>query len=482
MFQHQCVEINNSDQPTAKVTSRSGNKIRSQLACQTSPVAFATASASPAVLPLSVSRTMEDIAIEFFFANHVFRETGVTRGHFEFLSVYAPAINTNKTLRTSLSAVALSAYAHRFQYPILLRRSRIYYCHALNSMQVELSSPTEEANGSTIVSMMLLGTFEMVNGEQLNSLIRNGVHMRGAMKTISMKADELLKSRHGMQLFLQMSWCRLVTCILRSIPTPEELRRTRRCAASLLKEDDPAWRLSEIMEKVAKFRADIKQRLLYDQLSIVDAALRLDRELSVLAEDIPIEWEFQCFPTQQSEFVFGSYYHVYPDLWVACIWNFIRSCRLVLHEEIRPRLMKVLDSINTEALLERTYQLQSSTAVVRMLISDICATVPQFCDYLPILSDVNARQGENFRSRHIYGDTIKNGVPATACVYHLFWPLLNAGQATQSDSQRDWIVNRCRYIGKTTGIQQTFALADLLESREEIGDWFERQGGEKLLS
>jgi hypothetical protein len=412
---------------------------------------------------------VDEYATAFFFAKHVFRESGVARGHFEFLPVYTTDLDTNETLSTSLKAATLAAYAHKFHYPALVRKSRIYYGLALNGLRVAMQSPTEATKSSTIVAMMLLGTFEILNCENINLLSNTDAHMTGAMKCISWRADQILKSHHGLQLFLQTSWCRLVTCILRCRSIPEELIETRMHAAKYLPTDDPAWKLSKIMEKVAKFRAELKVRVLWDTTKIVDIAARLDQELSALAENMPVEWEFQRISAEQDpELVFGSYYHVYPDLWMACIWNFIRACRLVLLKEIRLRANSSPDVMLPILSSRYGCNYRALDAIVEFLASEICATVPQFCDYLQDL--------------HVEERSTKSDVPTTASVYHLFWPLLNAAQATSLDSQWSWIISRCRDIGNTTGIQQVFALADFLETREDIDSWVDRQDEDKLSS
>lgn len=89
---------------------------------------------------------------------------------------------------------------------------------------------------------------------------------------------------------------------------------------------------------------------------------------------------------------------------------------------------------------------------MQQLVSDICASVPQYCGYLPVKSGSVS-----------YTQTVSNGIPAIAGIYLLFWPLLYAGQMAISEYQRDWIIDRMRYIGETTGIQQAFVFEAILK-------------------
>lgn len=123
-----------------------------------------------------------------------------------------------------------------------------------------------------------------------------------------------------------------------------------------------------------------------------------------------------------------------------------------LHQEMRSGLVDSIHSADRDVSSKYMYHYQSPISVAASLTSEICATVPQFCGPLLTPSGVNGHAGASAPDMCIGEDTHANGVPVTACVYHLLWLLLSAGQATQSDSQRDWIIQQCRYIGRATGI------------------------------
>ena len=415
-------------------------------------------------LPRHVSQPINDLAIDFFLSTHVFREYGYVRGHYEYLSGLGSEIRSNKTLLMTISAVALAAYAYKFWYPALLQQARRHYGHALQLINTALSVREEIIKDSTIISILLLGTFETVTSGNQKSFSHCEAHIRGAMATISIRGHHIVTSRRGQQLFLHMCWCLSVNCIVHSIQIPKELVSLRRYATSYLDANNPAWRLLDISFKLAKFRADVKTRVLSDYRSIVDVAFQIDRELFSLANDMPIQWRFQTVSVlEQSELVFGTKYHVYPDLWVASIWNAYRTCRLLLHQEIRTQLTYVLDTCPQSFTPMDMLNYQSSTDTLQQLALGIYATVPQFCGHISLPSGCLI-QTEGIVSQ----DPLIGGIPTTAGVYFLFWPLFSAGQTIDCEMQRKWIVDRSRYIGRTTGLQQAFALADLIENREEL--------------
>lgn len=403
-------------------------------------------------------------AIDYFLSSHVFRESGTPRGYYEYLLIFVNAGDNSQPLVASLSGVALAAYANAFRYPELLQQARRYYGHALKLLNAALSSPEETSKNSTLSSVLLLNTFNTLTGETNQSLVPCVSHMVAAMSILSLNGHSLVKSRTFLPLLLQVLWSMLQTYITRSARIPEELIALRQHAASALDTNDPGWKLSEIVLKVAKLRADIKEGILLDSASIVKAALDLDLEFSSFAENMPAQWRFAPIPAKEiSELVFGTCYHVYPDQWVAFVWNCLRTSRLLLHTEIRSRLADKLALSHLSFSDLETLDYRASAKIMHQMVFEICATVPQYAGYLEVLNS-NETLAEKSRS----SEQITNGIPVIAGAYLVLWPLLNAGQCTESDLQRNWIVERCRYIGRMSGIQQAFVFADLIESGDKV--------------
>jgi hypothetical protein len=419
-----------------------------------------------------IKQPINSRAIDFFLSTHVFRECGLLRGYYEYLSVLINGVGNSQRLVTSLSAVALAAYANSFQYPDLLQEARRHYVYALRLVNTALSSPEETVKTSTISSVLLLSTFETLTGETKKSLVPCVSHMIAAMWMLCLNGHGLVKTPTSLQLMLHVCWALIQTCIAYSARIPEELINLRKYAASGFDTNDPCWKLSDILVNVAKFRADVKEGILVDCGSIVKIAQDLEFELSSLAGRMPAQWLFESVPIKaMSELVLGTCYHVYPDQWVAYVWNSFRTSRLLLHKEIRTRLeeklaMSPLSFLETDAL-----NYQNSTKTLRQMISEICATVPQYSGYLQVLA-TDAILAEACGSLENISlskaSSLTNGIPTIAGAYLILWPLLNAGQTTESDMQRNWIVERSRYIGMVTGIQRAFVFADIIERGEKI--------------
>lgn len=419
-------------------------------------------------LPKSVIPSINDRVIDFFLVTHAFRDSGPIRGCYEYLTAFLNESGPDKTLLTSLRAAALAAYAYGFHYPDLLIEARREFGVALRLVNSALSSP-QATNDSTVISIILFSTFGALTSQTPQSLSDCESHTGGAMMITKLRGRQQLDTRPRLQLFMHICLIFFPNCLLHSTRIPSELVELREYAATLLDADDPAWKLSSIVVKVAEFRAEVKDGTLSDCLSIVEAATKLDSELSSLGENMSGQWRFETFCVEErSEFVLGDYYHVYSDLWVAHIWNILRTCRLLLHEEIDNQLKHSSTSSAQSAFSLDLVDSKFSARTLQQMFLDICASVPQYCGHLSRLrSHSNTKKSQlqgNIYPRH---GLAADDVPHVASVYLLLGPLLIAGWMIDSKIQRDWIIDQCRFLGRTTGIQQGFTIADILSRGEK---------------
>ncbi|RDH20653.1 hypothetical protein M747DRAFT_279334 [Aspergillus niger ATCC 13496] len=393
-----------------------------------------------------IVQSAESRAIDFFMSAHTFQNIGLIRGHYEYLSAFPIDVMAEERVVASLRAVALAAYATKFQHFVLLKKARQYYVSALRHINVALLSRREAAKYATIISILFLNTFEALTCESRDFPYQRETHLRGVASILEFQGVELVQSRRGLQLFRQTLLCISVTCLMRSFRIPMGLVKLHRHAAAYMDTGDPAWKLSDIMIALAYFRALVKDRTLCDPETIIASAKYIDRNLCSLADNMPKDWQFQVVELETtSEVVMGTQYHVYPDAWVA---------------EIKRQLENVLDTHLFEAV-----QYQQSVIIMQQLVSDICASVPQYCGYIPDVVDgsPDTPQATSVADGLTSAYQSSNGIPATAGIYLLFWPLLSAGQMANSEKQRGWIIDRMRYIGETTGIQQAFVFEDILK-------------------
>ncbi|KAL4941994.1 hypothetical protein BDV06DRAFT_222617 [Aspergillus oleicola] len=402
-------------------------------------------------IPRVISQPLNDRAIEYFLITNTFRNDDKLRGFYEYLPSFSSS-RCGEEVLLSLTATALAAYGNRFGYPGVLDRARHYYGRSLRSVNRALQSPEDAATDNTMVSILLLNTFEGLTSEGPTSLAYSEGHMKGELMVLNLRGESVMATRHGLQIFQHMSRCIITYCIIRPARVPADVIRLRRSAARYIDTTDPAWILEEMMIKIASFHTDVRDGVRTDRRSIIDAALELEDELGSLAECMPSAWDFKQISCEETtEARIAPYHHAYPDLWTAYLWNYIRTCRLRLQSAVVDQLSQLHSlSIDDQNLLLQ------SRRTMEGLILDICVSVRQYRG--PSTSDKGIGSAMN---------NIAGPVPMVAGVYFLLWPLLIAGSMVQSDTQRDWIVQQCRLLAKLTGIQRMSTVADTVASGSE---------------
>ncbi|KAL2839354.1 hypothetical protein BJY01DRAFT_250534 [Aspergillus pseudoustus] len=331
-------------------------------------------------LPQEIPQSLTDRAVAYFLHTHALSDSdsnGEVRGFYEYLLTLD--VSSMEIPSTCLTAAALAAYGNACHHrPDILKEARRYYGRSLRLVNRALQCREQAKETSTMISILLLNSFEALTSESLESMGYSDGHMRGVMMVMNLRGPGLMHSRQGLQVFLHMCRCLITYCIMRPVRVPEEVISLRRHAAKFLDTKNPAWRLEELMIKLARFRADVEAGSIGDQGSLVDVALRLDDELSQLTSDLPAHWHFDTVSTKLSDPAIPGYYHVYRDFWIAYIWNYARTSRLILHKMIQEQW---LNQDEVSACFKESTNVQSqSLKISRQLIWDICASVPQYCD------------------------------------------------------------------------------------------------------
>ncbi|KAL3475521.1 hypothetical protein BJX99DRAFT_271048 [Aspergillus californicus] len=397
----------------------------------------------PSTIAKEITQPMDDLAIDYFLSTHAFRDDGIVRGCFEYLLVSNDLL-THKTVFASLRAAALAAYGNKFRHKDILCESRRYYGDALRLVNCALQSQRDAATNQTMIAILLLNTFEALTSEGLSSMVNSDGHMRGVMMIMNMRGKSLMDTRQGLQVFLHMCRCLITYCIMRPVRVPLDVIRLREYAAKLLDQQSPSWRLENIMIKLADFRTDIDEGISGGYRSIVDFGFRLDYNLHSLAEDMAIPCGFA--ESASGTRLRSSVKLFYADPWATYIRNYIRTCRLILHNEIRNIFADVLDEPQTMSSVVSDLR-EASQRTSDQMTSEICASAAGYSDQLHSAASSKDRSGT---------------VSTMAGVYFLLWPLMTAGQMTTSSALREWIIRRCRLIGEATGVQRALAVADTL--------------------
>ncbi|PQE05572.1 hypothetical protein CJF30_00007731 [Rutstroemia sp. NJR-2017a BBW] len=437
-----------------------------------------------------------DRGTTYFINNFVAEESGPSHGHFNYLKEMCRKGGMNETLSAGLSAVGLAALSNKIRSPQLLGEARHHYTITLRRVNAALRSSTEAVKDSTLLSIMVLTVYETVTCTNQLSLKAWTEHINGASTLIKLRGPSQFRTRIGIGMFMQITSHLLISAVQREIPMPPEIVALRAQVQKRLDPTDPAFRLLAIIDKFAKFRADLRTQVFGDSASIIQHALALDQEVVEAFYNVPPGWEYETVEIDKNiapHIVYDGKYDIYYDYWVAQLWNSSRNCRLLLNEVIRQHILEGFKSVPplfTDSLYTAQYQLSTDTLVE--LRNEILRSIPQSLGYVT-RKPSSWKRSPSSSSRtpsppsfsdpfaDLYPDLDPSLHPATYTApslsstpnpshpaigaYFLVWPLYIAGVTrVTSSSERIFITENLRRLHTDYGIAQGAALAHFIET------------------
>lgn len=387
--------------------------------------------------------TIDDRAICFFLANYVMPSDGRIPGHMAVLTTMTEALPD--CLTSSMKAVGLAGYANSVNAPSLMRLARYQYVLALRSTNEALRSPVLVKKNATLISILILNTYEAVTGTDRKSLKAWADHIFGAASLLKLRGREQLYTVEGRQLFFQTVAMLMVTSIQLDIPLPDYIMEWTQEIKAILPDPSRGLICQEVMMEFTSIHTRIIHGMLSDPDTIVSRCLALDLILSDLFAWPSQLWSYKTIITDADpDIVYDGRYHIYKDHWVCQVWNNMRSIRCLLHTEIH-RTLKLLPESPA-----RSAQLLRSTTIMRVMHADILASVPQSLGY-------SGAPWDSSRS-----------VAGTCGSLFLIWPLWHAGvMFVTTNESRQYVARILLLIGREIGIRQAAVLgATVLDGSE----------------
>jgi hypothetical protein len=336
----------------------------------------------------SIEPTLDERATCYFVFNYLIGIQSPSRGVLDNLLLLYQTNSIDDNLLTAVKAVSYASYAHHMQSTELTDVSRYQYTKSVTMTNRALQSTADAVKDSTLMSVMILGMYEILTGNTQRSLEAWMEHIRGSAALIKMRGDDQLKTPQGRRLFIQASIGILTSCVQLNIAVPKQVEDMVRRIPDYLDTDDHfvqlAFRIHLTMIEVNQFRAAIHKGKLTDLHDILSQALEFDARLSSIADNPPPEFRYYVLRTApNSDIAFRDTYYVYFDLLTANLWNSVRVFRILMQEKIRDTLLKGFAAKPPVFILpEHTLQFQKSTDVCCELGAEILYSVPQHLGYV----------------------------------------------------------------------------------------------------
>ncbi|OLN81545.1 hypothetical protein CCHL11_05544 [Colletotrichum chlorophyti] len=339
----------------------------------------------PTALLYSLSPSYQERGMAYFFSRYVSVDENACHQNYDFIfDIWRPAsMLPNRQVdgvMASMTAVGLAGLSNLTMCPRMMDWSRRSYGTALRLTNDALRNPSEAVKDTTMLAILILGTYEMLTGRSPPTVRAWQEHINGASALAKMRGLTQFMTKAGARMFVMLTQIVLINCIQRDEPMPQPLVELRNQLGMLTGPNDPNWRISGPIYNFMQLRHDIKRGKFTQMRDIIDQLSKLDQEFVEIIAILPVFWRYR--PVELSAAhpaVFGGRHcDVYPALTLAATWNGIRSIRIMVHETIIGELFKGFPGKHIMSWpYEAKLQLAKSVELLEKLRDTILASVPQ---------------------------------------------------------------------------------------------------------
>lgn len=475
-------------------------------------------------LVYNLAPTLQENGTGYFLSRYVNMEETACHQKFDFLrDVWKPVSSTPDQevdgVLASMTAVGLMGLAnlHRTNLPMArdyMEAAQKSYGTALRLMNRALADPIESIQDSTMLTVLILGVFEMMdeNAPPTATIEAFLEHVNGAAALAIMRGPSQFLTLAGRRMFAMLCQRVVISCLQRAAPVPPPLITLFHTLHASLPPSDPTVWIPTMTFSLLALRASLKHHPHPPAPVLIDRLLALNAQYTTLTSTIPPSWHYKTYRlTRRHPAVLGPTLHLYPSLWHATAWNGLRTARILLLET----LLSEIYLSPTPLPPHQTAAFPPLRRLLRTLVSDIAASVPQHLG-LVNPADGSLADGSGIHTIEVHrtpspptspsptepnmdglGGMLPNGltlhdvtrgggVADDAARFMLLvsapstvvWPLYVAGMSDACGAEvKGYLVDRLRVLYMETGIRQADAVANVLVEHEGAGEWLDAGPG-----
>ncbi|ATY64652.1 hypothetical protein A9K55_004086 [Cordyceps militaris] len=473
--------------------------------------------------PLSLPLDM--IGLDFFLTHYVVHQSGPSSGFLDYVVTILAREEGHELLEGAVLAVGFAGLARTTKQTDLMCRSILMYTRTMERVNRALADPVAARRDSTIVTVLVLALYEFSKA----SLEGWKQHIDGAVSLLNVRGKAQFTTSTGLQIFKDVFTQLLTNCLRVGIPMPSSLRMLRTEASKAFSVSDPYWVATSAMVELLDLYHQIspggysyinhnpngsapnsstsstssnqKPAL---NLSIEDLerhlshALDIDYRLESSFAECPPEWCYAIManplPTTLDTTRFhGEVHHLYHDVYIANVWNRMRTCRILANHAIGYLLLRGAN-IDPNWFFSNNYvdRLQGVSKTMAHLRTDLIAAVPQLMGYVtspaqqqvqheqqmyrpkgmtPVATsdsgvDVGDAISPPYSPTSIFGSSepVSGYTGSAAGAYFATWVLLTVGcMHSLTEETRAWTVNQLKRISTQAGFTQADDFAKFIE-------------------
>ncbi|PYI04189.1 C6 finger domain protein [Aspergillus sclerotiicarbonarius CBS 121057] len=368
---------------------------------------------------------------------------------------------SHRAMMASLASVGTAMLSRvRKSAPLKIAAEK-EYGHALQLLASAVSDKQQAKDNSTLAAVLMLAIFEVVTNSGARFIDNWTNHINGAAALLELRGVEQLQEEQGLQLFLQLRYQIIISCLYKEARVPESALHCAR-VAMFLRPHSVAYgdRLITAMGRISNLRADINEKVVTDRKKMLECAYSIEAELMSWIMSLPENFVYTTVEDPNPRFGWGprpykNRYHVYSDFWVCNSWNQYRVSRIIVSDLILTCIRELnAGSPHPADLANHAAQIRSTA---RQLASDICASVPFY------FSDTVIKVTTGLSGKSVVDDAPMQQGFIRGMV--LLWPLaMAAATRGRNHPLHKWVLECFHLIGNDMGIDQALALVELLKS------------------
>ena len=329
------------------------------------------------------TESLHDRGISFFFARYVATDHGCYQNYDFIYDVWKPnkvvgtGADTTDCITASMTAVGLTSLSKLTRCPETMRQARNSYTVALGLANAALSNPVEATKDSTMLAVLILGTYEFVSGRTPQTISAWQHHVNGAATLASMRGGAQFRTKAGARMFIMLCHTVLISCVRSGLPMPQSMVDLRNELWHLTDTRGPVWRVVDTLYNALQVRHDIKSGKIVGVTATVESLCAVEDQFAALVSDMPPSWVYRSAELSRPHpAVLGNSCHIYKGLTQATTWNGIRTMRMLVQETIVETLC---GSVEDPTMLppDQQRQLVKAMKLIQMLGEAFVASVPQ---------------------------------------------------------------------------------------------------------
>lgn len=465
-----------------------------------------------------LSRSLQERGTAFFFSRYVAVDFGCYQNYDFVYDVWKPPKSDREHIdcvTASMAAVGLAGLSKITRSPDTMVQARQSYGSALQLTNAALQDPSEAVKDSTMLSVLILGTYEFITGRTPQTMRAWKNHVNGAAALTRMRGIAPFRTKAGTRMFLMLCHSVLISCIQGGLPMPQAMLNLRDELGQFTNTNDPTWRIVEPICRALQIRHDIKMGRLTDTDDIVAQLTDVDDEFAKIVDEMPRSWRYQCAKVNKpNAAILGSWCHIYRGFSQATTWNGMRTIRILVQETILEQLCSSMARTPAPPMHHQV-RLVRAMRMLELLGEAVIASTPQHFGVVsardakpdgkgklefvsatrppdPIASacPIPSMRPQRHRTPESPGGGSSRPTlldPTQSCDGRgdperfmtlasasntIVWPLYTLGMSSSCTHEtRQYIIDRLNAIYVETGLDQAHIVKQLIQEKSESPPW-----------